>query len=233
MMPRVSQADLYCEFMAQAAGWERKLTKSVAAQVRRYREHRGMTAQELSDRCAELGVRIPRPVLTNLETGRRESVTLAELIVLAQALSVPPTLLIAPVATDEDMEILPGRIADTADVLEWFAGEARFTPESESGLDMQVFFWRDEPYPAGLVHLYRLHTLLVGLLMDTTHWRTHDPSEWRPEDGGPGQLRFLRGIMRAGGFRVPALPPELADLDSDQGTADGPSDRMRHAVRRA
>lgn len=122
------QTGLYCEFMAQE-GWDKRLTRSVAAQVRWYRQQRKMSAQDLSDRCAELGLPIARPVLSNLENGRRESITLAELVVLARALDVAPVLLVAPVGREATVEILPGREATAFGAMLWFAGEAELVDD--------------------------------------------------------------------------------------------------------
>ena len=55
-----------------------------------------MSVQKLADVTDELGMPIPRSVLANLESGRRETVTVAEVLVLAAALDVAPIDLICP-----------------------------------------------------------------------------------------------------------------------------------------
>jgi len=82
-----------------------------------------MSAQQLSDRTGELGMQIPRSVLANLESGRRETVTLPELLILAAALQVAPIELICPVGYDEQIEILPGRTMDPLSASRWVDGE--------------------------------------------------------------------------------------------------------------
>src|SRR5258708_38576576 len=109
--------------MVSQRRWQAKLTQVVAGEGRRYRTERGLSAQQLADRCEELGLAIPRPVLSNLENGRRESVTVAELVVLARALDVPPTLLLAPVGRRETIEIFPGRGVAPWDVIRLLEGE--------------------------------------------------------------------------------------------------------------
>ena len=64
--------------------------------------------QQLADRTAELGMPIPRSVLANLESGRRDTVSVAEVLVLAAALDVAPIELICPVGFDKQTEMLPG-----------------------------------------------------------------------------------------------------------------------------
>ena len=69
----------------QDDGWPARMAHLVAGEVRRYRERQQprMSAQQLSDRTGELGMLSPRSVLANLESGRRETVSAAEIMVLA------------------------------------------------------------------------------------------------------------------------------------------------------
>jgi transcriptional regulator with XRE-family HTH domain len=82
-----------------------------------------MSMQQLADRTAELGMPIPQSVLANLESGRRETVSVAEILVLAAALKVSPLELIFPVGFDRQMEVLPGRVIDPLVAMRWFTGE--------------------------------------------------------------------------------------------------------------
>ncbi len=84
-----------------------------------------MSMQKLADRTAELGVAIPRSVLANLESGRRETVSVAEVLVLAAALNVAPIELMCPVGFDKQTEMLPGRMMDPLDAMRWFTGEQK------------------------------------------------------------------------------------------------------------
>ena len=72
--------------------WAERLAASVGRQVKRYRARPELrlSAQALSDRTAQLGHEVKRSVIANLESGRRGTVTLADVFVLAQALMVPP-----------------------------------------------------------------------------------------------------------------------------------------------
>jgi len=104
--------------------WPTDMARLVAREVRRYRERQRpkMSAQQLADRTAELGMPIPRSVLANLESGRRETVSVAEVLVLAAALNVAPTELICPVGFDKQTEMLPGRAMDPLAARRWFTG---------------------------------------------------------------------------------------------------------------
>lgn len=101
------------------AGWADRYAELVAQQVRRYRKTRGMSAQNLSDACAELGLPIHRSVIANFENGRRAKLDLGELFVIALALDVAPIMLMLP--EDGTMEI-SGRPMSRTDALAWIAG---------------------------------------------------------------------------------------------------------------
>jgi transcriptional regulator with XRE-family HTH domain len=116
--------------------WMAQVSTTIASEVRRLRLQRGMSAQRLSDRCAELGAPIPRTVLSNLENGRRGNVTVAELLVLAAALDVPPATLAFPVGYVETVDALPGRARTPLEAIEWVSGHA------ESGVEGE-FDWKD------------------------------------------------------------------------------------------
>src|SRR6516162_8256956 len=111
--------------MTQNGDWPTRAAQLVAREVRRYREAQRprMSTQKLADRTAELGMEIPRSVLANLESGRRETVTVPEILVLAAALQVAPVELLCPVGFDEQLEILPGHMMDPLSASRWVDGE--------------------------------------------------------------------------------------------------------------
>ncbi|MFD5724691.1 helix-turn-helix domain-containing protein [Streptomyces sp. NPDC058368] len=111
-------------------GWMERYTQTVAAELRRHRERRGMSAQELADECARLGSPIQRSVIANLENGRRASVGVAEVLIFAAALRVPPGLLISPVGQVPAVEYLPGQEGDPFAVLQWVAGATTMDGEA-------------------------------------------------------------------------------------------------------
>jgi transcriptional regulator with XRE-family HTH domain len=103
--------------------WAGRYARVVAREVRRYREERGMSAQQLSDACAALGLPIHRSVLANFENGRRSNLNLNELLVIARALGVAPIFLMFPLGYEETVEVLPGMTVPTAEAVEWAAGD--------------------------------------------------------------------------------------------------------------
>jgi transcriptional regulator with XRE-family HTH domain len=112
--------------------WQRRMTRLVAREIRRYRDERKISAQQLADRTAELGMEIPRSVLANLESGRRDTVAVPELLVLAAALQVAPIELLCPVGFDEQIEILPGRLMDPLSASRWIDGELMLDVSDQS-----------------------------------------------------------------------------------------------------
>lgn len=113
-----------------APDWSTRLALSVAREVRRHRQAQGLSAQQLADRCAQIGMPIQRSVLANLESGRRTTVTIAEVLVLAHALNVPPGVLMFPVGYDQSVEVLPGSWTEPYFAVEWLAGRAFFSHDA-------------------------------------------------------------------------------------------------------
>ncbi|MFD7917751.1 helix-turn-helix domain-containing protein [Streptomyces sp. NPDC059740] len=105
--------------------WVDQVMATVAAEVRRRRKEMGWSAQDLADRCEEIGHPIPRNVIANMESGRRSTLPLVDVMVLAEALNTAPIGLIYPVGYVEDVQRLPLQDAtSTLNALRWFTGEA-------------------------------------------------------------------------------------------------------------
>jgi transcriptional regulator with XRE-family HTH domain len=92
--------------MATQEGWraEAGLTRFIAERVRRQRKALGMSARDLSDSCDAVGYAIPRSTIADLENGRRQSISVHELLVLARALAVSPIDLIYPLEVDGQVD---------------------------------------------------------------------------------------------------------------------------------
>lgn len=105
--------------------WSTRLALAIAGEVRRHRQAQGLSAQQLSDRCSELGLPIQRSVLANLESGRRTTVTVAEVLVLAGALGIAPAQLVFPAGYQPSVEALPDKETGPLNAIDWFAGQAK------------------------------------------------------------------------------------------------------------
>ncbi|MFJ4829889.1 helix-turn-helix domain-containing protein [Streptomyces sp. NPDC088747] len=119
--------------------WVTRIGTSIAREIRRHRLAAGMSAQQLSDACGKLGAPIPRTVISNIENGRRTNVSVAEVIVLARALRIPPIAFIFPAGYEAEVEYLPGRRIDTIRAINWFSGVTQI--DERSTLDVMP---RDE-----------------------------------------------------------------------------------------
>ncbi|WP_250306283.1 helix-turn-helix domain-containing protein [Streptomyces sp. A 4/2] len=105
--------------------WEDHVMATVAGEVRRRRKELRWSAQDLADRCEEIGYPIPRNVLANMESGRRATLPLVEIMVLAKALRMTPIALIYPVGYVPEVRPFPYEDPmPTWDVLQWFTGDS-------------------------------------------------------------------------------------------------------------
>jgi transcriptional regulator with XRE-family HTH domain len=106
------------------------VARVVAERVKELRQQRGMSAQKLADHCAHIWreTQLDRDVIANLENGRRRSVSIDEVLVLAGALMVTPVELMTP--SEGDLQI--GDVGDPpfdhafeltpAELREWLSG---------------------------------------------------------------------------------------------------------------
>jgi transcriptional regulator with XRE-family HTH domain len=108
--------------------WQESGSERVGAAIKHLRRVRGMTAVDLAERTKQLGYPVTRVAITKIENNTRSGkLDVAELLVIAAALGVPPILLLYPVYPYGAVEVLPlpggdGRSSQFA-ALRWFAGE--------------------------------------------------------------------------------------------------------------
>jgi transcriptional regulator with XRE-family HTH domain len=135
--------------------WPGELHKRVALAVKRARERRGISAQQLADTTADLGYPVTRNTLTNYENGRKQSLDVAELMVLAMALEVPPIMLLYGGHPDDPIEVTPGHTIPTVGALAWFSGDERM---AKGALAQQ------DSYEATLLRLIRQRAEMEQLM---------------------------------------------------------------------
>jgi transcriptional regulator with XRE-family HTH domain len=104
-----------------ARQWSADWTHVIGQKVRAVRKARSYSTQRLSDLCSEQGFAVPRNTVVNLETGRKESISVQELVAIALALDVSPVSLLYPL--DQPAEIAPGKHRNPFHAVQWFAGE--------------------------------------------------------------------------------------------------------------
>jgi transcriptional regulator with XRE-family HTH domain len=181
----------------------------MADEIRRHREARGLSAQQLADRCAELGLEISRSTLADLENDRRVTLSVAELLVFGRALQVPALLLLFPLGQAEEVESLPGVQEDTWTAAKRFIGENG--PDAPGVADL---FRDHEHYLRRFLESYRDVVKMQRAGLQEANQRYED---MRRDDLPP--LRRIRQIMRAQGLTPPPLPggiPGYFGLDLDE-----------------
>lgn len=119
----------------------------IAQRVRQLRARKEMTAQQLAERLRQTGVPWDRATVTKLETGRRQNISITELLALALVLDVAPINLF--VSLDNlPYEVTPTRTEPADLVRAWVRGE-----EPLPGTDERMF--RTE---ISLADLHKEHT---------------------------------------------------------------------------
>lgn len=210
--------------------WSGEIAALLAAQVRHYRKRQGMTAAQLAEACAALGADVPVSVINNLETGRRASFDVAELLVVAKALDVAPLLLLFPLGQQERFPVLPGQEVAVWEAASWFTDETPLTQAPLPGT------------PRAVIDAFRQHADAVSTALasqrllgeqqrkaNTTLSQTRRADHLRAADQ-LGQLLLedaralgaLRSEMRAAGLLPPALPADLAFVDAGGEDDDQP-----------
>lgn len=178
--------------MTPTDSWPAALTRVIARQVRRYRKQRGMSADQLANAVNDLGgMPYSRAQVTNLEAGRRDTITVGEVFAFAKVFDCPPALLLAPL--DEDsVPLLPGVEAEPWAAYKWVTGESSFV----------------------------LGEVQLGGAVRLSAYRNHDEAllrYWiRRESGSDDQDAYLDALAQARanlhgqGWRLPTLPPAIA-----------------------
>lgn len=231
--------------MPEKDAWPARFTRAVAGQVHRHRKERGWSAQRLSEECAKLGFDFPRSTLADLESGRRAHVSVAELLVLAAALGIPPLLLIFPVGSSEGAEVLPGEVRPVFRAAQWFAGEGPFPGPEDA--DHATFTDPRNSGPARPLALYRAHDRIFWAEMramteagamdvqaaaaasevERDRWAAAGNAQRRLAESCRVEAERLRGQARALGLIPPGLVMSLRipQADGSPETPGGGEDR--------
>lgn len=218
--------------------WDAALVARIGSAAKRLRGNR--SAKWLSDRTAELGYPISPQIIARLDSGTRAGhFELAELLVLAKALDVPPALLLFPIGVADDIEVLPGQVAQPWQAYKWFIGDQAF-PWSPAG-DLEehgrgpvdaasgMHRWYDDPEQnwhegAAPIALYHRHeqqmeawfdaniraARLLGDGADRTREMGELVTSWR--ESAERELVDVRARMRDLGLTPPKLDERLQKI---------------------
>ncbi|MFI5657956.1 helix-turn-helix domain-containing protein [Streptomyces sp. NPDC051684] len=197
--------------------WEDHVMATVAGAIRRRRKELRWSAQDLADKCEEVGYPIPRNVIANMESGRRATLPLVEVMVLARALRVTPISLIYPVGYVPEVRALPYEDPrPTWDVLQWFTGQ---DPDFGSEDSMLDHF---------LAHDLELRSALAAVESeDYERWKVRTAANHIQREAAErafaryadqaakakSALAEYRDLIRAEGGTPPDLPSQLDDID--------------------
>jgi hypothetical protein len=170
------------------------------------------------------------------QAGRRETVSIAEVLVLAAALDVAPIDLICPVGFDKQTEMLPGRTMDPLSAMRWFTGEWKLDLHDDGVWTMRT----PGSGERSSANLLKYHDQLISKL-DSEEAKARDKlkavadavgeeaderargaardlmiaiEEWR--EFIRESLRHTRAEMRERGMQLPDLPADI-DLGEDDG----------------
>ena len=120
--------------MKTRVAWEREHAAAIGRATKKQRGRR--SALWLEQRTAELGLKMTRQAVADLESGRRRFVTTAELLVLAAALDTTPIALMYSDLSDEPenvIEVLPGVEVTGFQAAQWVSGHRRGFIEEKVG----------------------------------------------------------------------------------------------------
>lgn len=96
---------------------------TIGFRVKELRGRRGWTAAQLGAELHKRGTNWDRFAVANLESGKRQNVTVQELLALALALDVAPVNLLVPL-DNRPYLVTPTRIEDSDSVRAWVRGKA-------------------------------------------------------------------------------------------------------------
>ena len=117
----------------EAKAWEEDLSGRVGEAVQRRRMALGLSAAELAEKTVKLGYPIHRVAISKIENNRRAGkLDVAELLVLARALAIPPVLLLFPDYPFGSTRLLPNVTEESFKAAEWVSGRRAFPAQYNS-----------------------------------------------------------------------------------------------------
>lgn len=118
----------YGSFMEQNSGGPEsaptlpEITAILARRVKYLRDKRGWSAERLAEEMTRVGVPWKRVVVSKLESGRRQSVSLTEVLALAYVFNVGVVHLIVPTDGNDPFPVTPEQFVPPARAREWIRG---------------------------------------------------------------------------------------------------------------
>jgi transcriptional regulator with XRE-family HTH domain len=117
-------------------------------QLKALREKRGWSQERLAEKVTELGTPMDQRVVSNIESGTRQDISLDEAFVIAAALNVPPPLLWLPLGAEDRVEITAKSKIHPHLAAQWFTGRAPLATTAQKAIG--VAEWHEAAAPLRL-----------------------------------------------------------------------------------
>lgn len=193
----------------------------LAEQVKEWRRRRNLSAQQLADRIAELGGTLDRVAVSKLENGQR-GVSLDEALMLADALNVPPPVLILGIGAEDRVAISDRSVIHPGLALEWFTGADTLAASNRFGAS-NLREWHEAAEP---LRLERTHKQIAGQVSNadsnlrSAEYKGDERITRKARAEFADALRELAGIvqhMRGRGIEPAGMPNEWVDKMKELG----------------
>lgn len=200
--------------------WLQRLTAQAAANIEHYRHVRGLTRTELANRATAAGLPTRRPALSGLLDGHRQTITLQELVVLAQVLEVTVAELVLPLHHGAPTTISAGK-----PIHPYLAAQQLFAIPTDSRLDRSPPYQHYARYTAAAdrfaaanARLITLsHALAVGAAVpNTADGRPHPAAEILATEATLTRLVAVRGEFTGTATTPPPTAISWAFLTSGE-----------------
>jgi transcriptional regulator with XRE-family HTH domain len=169
----------------------------IGERVEKIRMARGMTRDKLAATLQDMGLDWSRLTVNRLEIGRRENITVIELLALCTALDIAPVDLLVPAYLEnQSYRVAPKASAEASTVREWIRGEmqlywstdpkpgARFVGPDTAGELAAFVQWMPEDRARRVVRNYFLEGLSdEEYELASREERKKDLAEWLKEHG--------------------------------------------------
>ncbi|MEV5353283.1 helix-turn-helix domain-containing protein [Streptomyces sp. NPDC052693] len=109
-------------------------TEVIARRVSALRQRKGLNRQQLGEAMTAAGVEWNRFTVSSLESGKRQNVTVVELLALARVLDVAPVNLLVPVEDEQRFRVTPNEVLPAHRVRPWVRGIVPLP-----GMDPRIF----------------------------------------------------------------------------------------------
>lgn len=194
-------------------------TRVIGNQVRTLRAARGLSATKLAQECEAAGApALNRDVITNLENGRRQTLTVEEMLTLAYVLDAPPLALFVPLDGRVRLAVTPTIDMAGLHALEWVSGD--YPPPAYDG--QRRLWWRSA---SGAITLYRQFrdAARAAQRADIAD-PPPGPEEEKRLAARLADLAKVVNLMIGSGITPPALPGRWVRAMVADGHLDDPAD---------